>query len=214
MTTLQKLEKLIYEGFKETDKKFQDTDRKFQDTDKKFKETAEESKKTEQVVRETTAQLKETDRKFKELGIDFTGLKKSVGLFAENMVRPAAARLFAERGIKLTGFYSRAIERRNGGTLEADILCVGPKHVVVIEVKFKLELQDVKDFLEELSRFFDFFTRYRGLTLHGAVAGMSIDKGVDRFAYKKGLFVLSQSGENVRLLNDDHFIPRPYKHSA
>ncbi|MDZ7291787.1 MAG: DUF3782 domain-containing protein, partial [candidate division KSB1 bacterium] len=74
MTTLQKLEKLIYEGFKETDRKFQETDRKIQ---------------------ETTSQLKETDRKFKELGIDFSGLKKSVGLFAESMVRPAAARLFA-----------------------------------------------------------------------------------------------------------------------
>ncbi|MDZ7291786.1 MAG: hypothetical protein ONB42_17775 [candidate division KSB1 bacterium] len=148
------------------------------------------------------------------MGIDFSGLKKSVGLFAESMVRPAAARLFAARGIRLTDFYSRASVRRNGGTMEVDILGVGPKHVVAIEVKFKLELQDVKDFLEELPRFFDFFTRYRGLTLYGAVAGMSIDKGVDHFAYKNGLFVLSQSGENVRLLNDKKFVPRAYTYHA
>jgi hypothetical protein len=39
---------------------------------------------------------------------------------------------------------------------------------------------------------------------------MSIDKGVDRFAYKNGLFVIGQTGDNVRILNDKKFRPRSF----
>jgi hypothetical protein len=39
---------------------------------------------------------------------------------------------------------------------------------------------------------------------------MSIDSGVDRFAYKRGLFVIGQNGDNVRLLNDKKFKPRSF----
>ncbi len=193
MTTIKKLEELIYQGFKETDRKIQETGLQQKETDK---------------------QLKETDRLVRELAKDISGLTKSVGLFAENMVKPAARRLFAERGIELNGLLSRASVRRNGSTMEVDVLGYGSVHIVAIEVKLTLELQDVKDFLNNLSGFFDFFERYRGLTLYGAVAGMSIDEGVDRFAYKQGLFVLTQSGENIHLLNDEKFAPRAYIYPA
>jgi hypothetical protein len=200
MTILQKLEKLIYEGFKETDRKFQETDRKFQETDR--------------LIKATEKQLKKTDIRLNKLVEQVSGLSDSVGLFAENMVAPAARRLLAKRGINITGTYSRAMHRRNGGTMEVDILGVGSKQVVAIEVKLRLELQDVKDFLEALPQFFGFFEEYRGRTLYAAVAGMSINHGVDRCAYKKGLFVLAQSGENIRLLNDKKFVPRKYKYPA
>jgi hypothetical protein len=68
--------------------------------------------------------------------------------------------------------------------------------------------------LDRLPNFFKFFEEYRGRTLYGGVAGLSIDSGVDRFAYRKGLFVLAQSGENVRVLNDEKFRPKPYAHTS
>jgi hypothetical protein len=123
-------------------------------------------------------------------------------------------RLFADRGIEITELYSRASVRRNGGTMEVDVLGVGSQHIIAVEVKLRLEQEDVKDFLEELPRFFDFFPHHRGRTLYGAVAGMSIDESVDRFAYKNGLFVMGQSGENICLLNDEKFIPRAYSYPA
>ncbi|MGH7494654.1 MAG: hypothetical protein ACREOO_19955 [bacterium] len=43
---------------------------------------------------------------------------------------------------------------------------------------------------------------------------MSIDQGVDRFAYRNGLFVFAQSGEHVRLLNDKKFLPKAYLYQA
>ena len=41
----------------------------------------------------------------------------------------------------------------------------------------------------------------------GAVAGIIIDEGADKFAYKIGLFVIVQSGETVKITNDDEFSP-------
>jgi hypothetical protein len=193
MTTIKKLEELIYQGFKETDRRMQETDRRMQETDRK---------------------IQETDRLVRELTKDITGITKSVGLFAESMVKPATRRLFAERGIEITGLHSRASERRNGSTMEIDVLAYGPVHVIAIEVKLTLGIQEVKEFLEKLSGFFGFFERYRGLILYGTVAGLSINEGVDRFAYKQGLFVLAQSGENLQLLNDDKFVPRAYLHES
>ncbi len=198
MAPLKKLEELIYHGFRETDQKIQ--------------ETSEQIKQTDRQLKETDRQLKETDHKLRQLVVQVSDLTGSIGRFAENMVAPAAERLFAQRGIHLTGFDWRALRRRNGSAMEVDILGVGAQHVIAIEVKFRLELRDVQDFLTTLPHFFDFFDSYRGRILYGAIAGMSINEGVDRFAYKNGLFVLAQSGENMRLLNDGKFIPRAYEH--
>jgi len=205
MTTLEKLEELIYKGFKETDRKFQETDRKFQETDRELKET-------DRLQKETAKQMKETDRKLKVLSKEVFGLTKSMGLFAEHTVKPAVPRLMAARGIEITELYSRASVRRNGGTMEVDVLGVGPQHVIAVEVKYRLRQEYVTDFLEELPRFFNFFSHYRGRILYGAVAGLSIDQEVDRYAYKSGLFGLVQSGENILLWNDEKFIPRAYNH--
>ena len=246
MTTLEKLEELIYKGFKETDLKFQEiavqsketdrkfqetdlkfqemaaqsaalskeTDRKMQETDREFKEIARLQKETDQLQKETAKQMKETDKIVKALSKDVFGLSKSMGLFAEHSVKPAVPRLFAARGIELTELYSRASVRRNGGTMEVDVLGVGLQHVIAVEVKYRLRQEYVTDFLEELPRFFNFFSHYRGRILYGAVAGMSVDQEVDRYAYKNGLFVLAQSGENIHLWNDEKFIPHPYRYSA
>jgi len=228
MTTLEKLEKLIYEGFKETDQRFQDgeqrsqeADRRSQEADQRSQEADQRSQEAEQRSREADRRLQETERVIKEytreqkeivdrIGKQIGGLTKSLGLFAESMVYPSVVRLFAERGIALTGAYTRSLERRNGSTMEVDVLGVGPETVVAIEAKLRLEQAYVKEFLKRLPNFFDFFPRFRGLKLYGAVAGMSIDKDADRYAYKNGLFVLAPSGDNMRIINDDKFIPRPF----
>lgn len=42
----------------------------------------------------------------------------------------------------------------------------------------------------------------------GAVAAMVIPEDVARYAYKKGLFVITQSGEVMTILNDEQFEPK------
>jgi hypothetical protein len=46
--------------------------------------------------------------------------------------------------------------------------------------------------------------------LLGAVAAMVIPSDVARYAYRQGLFVIAQSGEDLAILNDDKFKPRAW----
>ncbi len=223
MTTLEKLEELVYKGFEKTDRRldqrFEETDRRldqrFEETDRRLDQRFEETdRRLDQRFQETHRLIKDTERlqnknahQLEDLKKQLTGLTKSLGLFAESMVHPGAARLFAGRGIVLTGIYSRSREQRNGGTMEIDVLGTGPEAVVAIEVKLRLELPEVRYFLRQLADFFEYFPRFRGLRLYGAVAGMSVDEGVARFAYKSGLFVLMPAGENMKIINDEKFVP-------
>jgi hypothetical protein len=218
MTTLEKLEELVYHGFKETDKRLEvhrlETEKLKQETEKARQETDKARQETDKARQETDKALRKLTRDISRLTTDLTGLTDSLGRFAESAVYPAVARLFRERGIELADTYWRIGDRRNGHHMEIDVLGAGPQHVVLMEVKLKLKLEHVQDLLQKLENFFVVFPYYRGRALYGAVAGMSIDKDVDRYAYHRGLFVMAQTGENLRILNDKKFIPRQFPESV
>jgi hypothetical protein len=72
-------------------------------------------------------------------------------------------------------------------------------------------VSDVNDFLADLSRFLDFFPRYRSYRVYAGVAALSMDEEADRFAYRQGLFMLGLSGEGVvQFKNDPKFQPRDF----
>ncbi len=208
MTTLEKLEELIYVGFKETDRKWQETDRKWQETDRKWQESLQER---DRQWRETDAYLKEIA---KDLAEDLKRTRQEVakvsdalGRFAENMVAPAVVRIFNEAGIPITEVAQRV--RSPLRRIEYDVLAVNNQYVVVISVKTRLKADHVRHFVEErLSIFKEVFPRYREMQMFGAVAGMSIEQEADIYAIKLGLYVLTQSGESVTLLNGADFQPR------
>ncbi len=198
MTTLKKLENLVYTGFKEIGQRFKETDERI---DRDWKEIKEQWRETD----------KRIERLHQQFAKELNGVTDSLSRFSEQMVFPATKRLFSERGIRLNPLYSNMEAHLDGDNMETDIIGLGPKCAVLIEVKLRLRQTDVKEFLEKkLPRFFDFFPSFRRANLYGGVAGMSIDKGVDRFAYKKGLFVISQTGDNVQILNDKKFRPRSF----
>ena len=190
MTTLEKLEELVYVGFKETDKKWQETDRKWQETIARLDKLS-----------------RETDKKIGDL----TG---KWGQFVEGMVAPAVIRLFAERGIVVTDI-ARQFERQRGDDgIEIDIFAKNGEYVVLIEVKSTLGVDDVNEHLERMAKFARLFPEYHDLKAIGAVAGIIIPKNVARYAYQQGFFIIAQSGETVTLLNDQKFKPKVWQQGA
>ncbi len=65
--------------------------------------------------------------------------------------------------------------------------------------------------MKQLPLFRNFFPEYGDRKVYGAVAGIVIDEGADRFAYKSGLFVIAQRGEMVEITNDEKFEPREWQ---
>ncbi len=186
--------------FQETDRKFQETDRKFQEADRKFQET---DRKIQAAIQENRRVNQQLSKQLGELG-------GAWGRFVEDLVAPACERIFLERGIPVDQVSQRVKRRRQGDTLEIDVLVVNQGHVLAVEVKSSLSVDDVKDFITDLGHFSTFFPEYADMQLYGAVAGIGIESGADRYAYRQGLFVLAQSGDSVTLLNDSTFTPKTW----
>jgi len=46
------------------------------------------------------------------------------------------------------------------------------------------------------------------MDVYGLVAGLNVDEGVAKFAYRQGLYVAAPSNETLQLLNPPEFKPR------
>ena len=99
-------------------------------------------------------------------------------------------------------------ENLRGKNAEFDIFLENDAELVVIEVKTTVKKEDVDYFLEKLMRFKEWFPRYMRYKVYGAVAGISFEEGVDRYAYRCGLFVLRSEGGIICIANDPKFRPR------
>jgi predicted AAA+ superfamily ATPase len=130
------------------------------------------------------------------------------GRFVEGLIAPAVHRLFQAWNIEVDRVYQRVKAHKNGAGLEVDILAVNGEYAVLIEAKSTLGVDDVRDHLDCLQKFKPFFPEYADRKVIGAVAGIVIDEDADQFAYRQGLFVMAQSGEAVRILNDEQFRPK------
>ncbi len=188
----------VREQMKETDRRMQETDIRFQETAQQFKETDER----------LANQSKKTDKKMREVMGLFTS---QWGKMMEALVKPDALRLFQERGIQVN-YCMRRVEAQVGGrNMELDLLLENGQEVIVLEVKTTLKGDDVKEFLaEELGEFLTFFPRYRNYKVYGGVAAIDVDEGVDKYAYRNGLFVLMVGGGVVQIKNDAKFIPKNF----
>ena len=181
------------------------------------KETERRQQETERLIqelttaqKETNRQTQETDRKIREVNKQIGDLGGKWGRFVENMVAPACETLFMQREIPVHQVSQRVKKRLNGQTLEIDILVTNENHILVVEVKSSLGVNDVKQLVKDLNQFRQFFPEYSQKQLYGAVAGIEVEEGADRYAYHQGLFVLAQTGEAVSILNNSDFHPKSW----
>jgi hypothetical protein len=198
----------VWDLFKQVAQSQHETDLQLQETDRLMREQSQESDLPFQAsVTENEKVLQKLTKQIDDLIDDLGG---TWGLFVENLVAPACETLFLERGIPVHQVSQRIKKRKEGETLEIDILVLNQEHTLVVEVKSRLSVADVQEFITDLQRFRDFFPEYSQNQLYGAVAGIIIDEEADRYAYRQGLFVLAQSGETITLLNNDEFQPKAW----
>ena len=192
--------------FKETDQRFKETDKllteKFQQTDQKFKETdkllTEKFQQTDKVL---TEKFQQTDKRIKSLAKLF---EDQWGKLMEALVEGGVIELFQKYGIDVNEIHQRVRKRKNGRHMEIDLLLENGSDVIIVEVKTTLRANHIVDFLERMSVFQQFFTKYKNDSVYGAVTA-------DRYAEKNGLFVVKIGNDNlISLLNQDDFIPKKF----
>jgi hypothetical protein len=210
---------------KETERRFQETERRFQETERILKEQSleterilkEQSLETDrqiqqlsQEVKQLSQQSQKTDRQIKQVNQQIGKLGNRLGEFVEWQVRPSAVSLFQARGIDVHELQSDVEVKREDGGLEIDLLVRNTTELVLVEVKSKLSQSDVDEHLQRLEKFKQLMPHYQNMKAFGAVAAMVVEKEVANYAYKKGLFVLTQTGENMTILNSTEFQPKSW----
>ncbi len=157
------------------------------------------------MFQETDRQFKETDRRIKQLT---TMLTSNWGRLMEALISPSCLRLFKERGFDIHRTYTNIKIETPELEGEFDIVLANGDHVVVIEVKTNCKVEDVDYFLSKMARIREYFPDFSRKTIIGGVATIAYHENSDKYAYRKGLFVIKNAGEGlVKIANRPGFEP-------
>jgi len=173
-----------------------------------LREVAQSQKETDLKMKETDRKMQETDLKIKEMTASIGRLGNKLGDFVEEMVRPAAVRLFREQGIDVHEVHRGVSAKRNGEGIEVDLLVVNDNDVVAIECKSTLSIDDINEHVRRLEKLKRLLPTYKDKRAMGAVTGMVIPDNVAAYAYKQGFYVIAQSGDHLLMRNGENFSPR------
>ena len=127
--------------------------------------------------------------------------------FIADIVQPAIWRIFYDWGIDIKEVALGARAERQGLAMQIDILTINDDQILLVEYMPEFSKSAIDEFIEKLPRFKTSFPHYQDYQAYGAVAGIEINEGIDRYAYQKGLFVIKPSGEGVAIANDENFKP-------
>ena len=163
-------------------------------------------KETDRKMRETDKQMKETDRKIKKIQDIFVG---QWGKLMESLVEGGLIQAFNTRNIEVHYNMMNVKKEHGKHRFEFDIISVNHSEVVVTESKTALKIKDVDLFLIKLDRFTDYIPEYKEKKIYGAVAFLQAHQSSDRYAEKKGLFVIKAAGGNIpNIINKKNFKPK------
>lgn len=187
----------VWQMFKETDLQFKETDRKFN----------ESIQRCEKENSELKSQMKETDRKIKKISELYGNVSNNNGDVAEN---------FFYRGLKqgktLGGIQFHFVDRKNKihlGNLQAefDIILTNTDTVAIVEVKYKVHPNDIEKLKNNIIPVFkQAFLQYSNYNLYGVIAGFDIPEDCIQKAKDYGFFILTQSGKNMEIVNEENII--------
>jgi arsenate reductase-like glutaredoxin family protein len=138
---------------------------------------------------------KETARQMGDLGNKF-------GDIAEQMLTPALVEKFEKLTFPFTQISRNAQWKKKELDLsvELDALLENGKAAMVVEVKSKLNKEYVNDFIEKMEKVRR-FADLKGDTrqFYGALAAMTADDTVIKYALSKGFYLIMPSGEDVKI---------------
>jgi hypothetical protein len=163
------------------------------------KENAREAEKrqreSEELRRELDRQIKETSRKISDLGSRF-------GEMTEYMVVPNLVTKFRKLGFVFEKTYleSTIKDNKNNFLAEVDITLENGDKVMIIEVKTKPSIDDIKDHVERMGKVRCHADLHNDKRKYiGAIAGLVIKENVKDFILKNGFYLIEPSDETFNI---------------
>ncbi len=201
----------IFELFRESERQRHEQQ---QITEQEMAEFRRQRHEQQQITEREMAELRKTvdrtSQQIEQTNKQVGGITSRWGEFVENLVRPAAVKLFRAKGIEVHFTALRVEAQDENGSIEIDVLAENTNEVVAIEVKSHLDVRDVKRFLVTLERFKKALPKYKSYKLYGAIAGIKVDERADVYAVQEGLFLIKPSGDTVAIANAQDFVAKTW----
>ena len=197
----------IMESRKEFDQRMKEADERRKETDRQMKETDERMKETDERMKETDQRMKETDRQMKEFNKRFGDFTNRFGEIVEYMVAPGLQKKFMELGFNFqrVNNESKFTDSNRNFLFAVDIMLENSQSAMLVEVKSKLNTEDVSDHVERLEKMREYADSHDDKRIfYGAVAGAITPPNVKKFALSKGFFVIEPSGETFNITSPDN----------
>ncbi len=148
----------------------------------------------------------------REMNIKWGEMARKLGTITEDLVAPSIPRIIKEEyGLEVTDLMVRRKKRlMDGRSKEYDAIAVAGGYVYVDETKSTLDSEDVKDFIEDIQGFRDFFPEYEGKKIIGILASLYVDESVIKYAEKAGFLVFAVGEALMEVKNTKGFKPKEW----
>lgn len=132
------------------------------------------------------------------------------GHLVESLTKASCLEQMQGAGIEVTMTAQETESERKGHEQEWDVLLVNGGVLVAVEVKSRFKEEHFDRVEEKLEDFRQAFPIYKDYKIHGGVAALKYNAGLERLAEKRGFFVFQPSGEIMSLTNNEGFQPKSW----
>ena len=199
--------KQMDESRKRMDEQMDESRKQMDESRKRMDERMDESRKRMDESQQRTE--KSLDRLSKEIG----SLGNTLGRVSEGLFSADLHKKFNELGFPFTKQGPHVKFYDNGKVLaEADFFLENGEYAMAVEVKTELKIDDVNDHMQRIAVIRGYFDeRCDKRILIGAVAGVTFHDNVQKYAWKQGLYVITQSGDSITIADTPKgFKPREW----
>jgi DNA repair exonuclease SbcCD ATPase subunit len=192
---------------KETDRLVKENaERLVKENAERQKEADRRHKEIDQMLKEVARRQEETARQMKETDVKIGRLGNRFGEMVQYMLMPNLVDKFRELDFVFTKAYPEATikDEKNRILAEIDITLENGDKVMIVEVKSKPSIDDVRDHVKRMEK-----VRLHA-DLHGdkrkflgSVAGMVVKDNVRDFALNNGFYVIEPSGDTFNIIKPE-----------
>ena len=180
----------------------------------------ETRQRMEEAHKQTEEMHQETEKAFLRMEKGLADLKKTVGGLGNMQGRLTEAlfeanlwKKFNKIGFAFTSQVSRKeFMEGDNAIAEADFFLENGEYAMPVEVKTDLSVGHVDEHLEHIAKIRQYMDAHGdSRKLVGAIAGEIVPNNVMRYAQKKGLYVLTQTGDSIAIASAPQgFKPREW----
>ncbi len=195
---------LLEEQFAKTDAQLAKTDAQLAKTDAQLAETDRQLAKTDAQLAKTDKQLAKTDAQLKKLSEMVGGTVNNQGQVAEEFFYRSLSHRPVVGNIQFQWVHRNLGGERGGVQDEFDIVLVNGDTLIMLEVKTKAHLSLVDTMLQrKIPNFHKVLPYFKKYKMYAGIASLVTYKELIEEVKKHGLFLLTQQGNHVEVLNEE-----------